>query len=115
MGAIAGLQAAFTIGSAYISARYTFLGRAPLLLKVTAFAFFSATTLVLGVFMLVATRYADGVATALTDLHVKKQLSGLGGLVAVMLNHTPDVHICRDFYYHGHRNLSRLILFNIPF
>jgi hypothetical protein len=85
---LTGVQAAFTIGSAYIIALYTFLGRAPFLLKVTAFAFFSVTMLVLGVFMLAATRYADGVAAALTDLHVRKKLSGLGGLVTVMLNHT---------------------------
>jgi hypothetical protein len=43
--------------------------------------------LLLGAFMIGAMLYADGVANALTDLHLDKKLSALGGLVTVMLNH----------------------------
>jgi len=59
---LTGLQASFAIVSAYIVALYFFLGRAPLAMRVLAFAFFSATLAVLGAYFAGAMAYGDGIA-----------------------------------------------------
>jgi multisubunit Na+/H+ antiporter MnhC subunit len=84
---VAGLQASFTIVSAYIVALYFFLGRAPLLMKCIAFAFFTGTMLVLGLVMLGAINYADGIAIALGQERVGAGLSTVGEVVIAMMDH----------------------------
>jgi hypothetical protein len=82
---VTGLQASFTIVSAYIVALYFFLGRAPLLMKTVAFAFFTGTMLVLGLVMLGAITYADGIALALGQEGAA--LSVVGRAVIDMMDH----------------------------
>jgi hypothetical protein len=85
---VAGLQASFTIVSAYIVALYFFLGRAPLLIKTVAFAFFTGTMLVLGLVMLGAKSYADGIAIALGQERASGGLSTVGQSVIEMMDHS---------------------------
>jgi hypothetical protein len=84
---LAGLQASFAIISAYKVALYFFLGRAPLAMRVLAFAFFSATLAVLGVYLACARAYGDGSAVELAELQTRANLSTLGRVVLWLVNH----------------------------
>jgi len=84
---IAGLQASFAIVSAYIVALYFFLGRAPLAMRILAFAFFSATLAVLGIYLAVAMAYGDSIAIALAEMQTSRKLSTLGSVVLQLVNH----------------------------
>ena len=83
---LAGLQAAFAIISAYIVALYFFLGRAPLVMRIVAFAFFSSTLAVLGLYLAGAKAYGDGIAVALAEMQDKTSLSTLGKVVLWLIN-----------------------------
>ena len=81
-----GLQAGFAIISAYIVALYFFLGRAPLVMRVVAFAFFSSTLAVLGLYLAGAKAYGDGIAVALAEMQARTSLSTLGKVVLWLIN-----------------------------
>jgi len=83
---LAGLQAAFAIILAYIVALYFFLGRAPLVMRIVAFAFFSSTLAVLGLYLAGAKAYGDGIAVALAEMEAKTSLSTLGKVVLWLIN-----------------------------
>ncbi len=88
---LAGLQASFTIVSAYIVALYFFLGRAPLAMRILAFAFFSSTLAVLGVYLAGAKAYGDGIAVSLSEMQTKTSLTTLGKVVLWLINN-PDAY-----------------------
>jgi hypothetical protein len=82
-----GLQAAFTIVSAYVVALYFFLGHAPFVMKLVAFVFFTAALIILGVFLTGAIIFADGLAYSLTEASSGHQSTYLGHLVGGLVNH----------------------------
>ncbi len=84
---LAGLQASFAIVSAYIVALYFFLSRAPLMLRILAFAFFSSTLAVLAVYMAGAMAYGDGIAISLAEIQSRTDLTTLGKVVLWLINH----------------------------
>jgi hypothetical protein len=83
---LAGLQASFAIVSAYIVALYFFLRRAPLAMRILAFAFFSSTLAVLAVYLAGAKAYADGIAIELEQMQAKASLSTLGKVVVWLID-----------------------------
>jgi hypothetical protein len=83
---LAGLQASFAIVSAYIVALYFFLGRSPLPMRILAFAFFSSTLAVLGVYLAGAKAYGDGIAISLAEMQATAKLSTLGNVVLWLMN-----------------------------
>jgi len=84
---LSGLLATFTVVSAYLVALYAFLGNAPLPLKIVAFAFFTGTLILLGIFLAGSIFYADGVAVALNDIVVARGGSNLARVVVHLVNH----------------------------
>ena len=84
---LAGIQASFTIVSAYVVALYFFLGRAPFLMKLLAFGFFSATLALLGLFAVGVMLYADGLAIGLGEVAAQQPLSTLGRTLNWLVNH----------------------------
>lgn len=75
---LGGVSLFFTIISAYTVALFYFIGRAPVGLKVTAFAFFSLTLLFLGAFAANALDHAAALRAALVELGAAGGLSPVG-------------------------------------
>jgi hypothetical protein len=84
---LAGLGTAFTVVSAYVVALYYFIHRAPLILKIISFAFFTCVLIVLGILMLGAAIYTDALAVALLRIGEGGATSELIGAANVILNH----------------------------
>lgn len=83
---LAGLQASFTVVSAYIVALYFFLGRAPFLMRLLAFAFFTAVLAVLGLFLVGAVIFSDGIAIGLTEQSISGTASSATLIAAKLVN-----------------------------
>jgi hypothetical protein len=83
---LTGLQASFTVVSAYIVALYFFLGRAPFLMRLLAFAFFTAVLAVLGLFLVGAVIFSDGIAIGLTEQSISGTASSATLIAAKLVN-----------------------------
>ncbi|MFZ5617862.1 MAG: hypothetical protein ACOZAA_11150 [Pseudomonadota bacterium] len=75
---LSGISVFFTIVSAYTVALYYFLYRAPVGLKLTAFAFFTLTLIFLVAFAVNSFSHAGGLQEALVELGSKGDLSPVG-------------------------------------
>jgi len=73
-----GIGVVFTIVSAYVVALYYFLYRAPLILKLGSFLFFTLIAVLVGYFILGAFDHSDAIMQALRDLAQKGALSPIG-------------------------------------
>jgi hypothetical protein len=73
-----GISVFFTIVSAYTVALFYFLGRAPIGLRITAFAFFSLTMLFLSIFAFNSFNHASALREALVELGRATDLSAVG-------------------------------------
>ncbi len=73
-----GMGVMFTIVSAYVVALYYFLYRSPVIMKISAFAFFSLIAALFVFFMLGAFDHGAAINRALAELAQRGQLSPIG-------------------------------------
>ena len=73
-----GIGVVFSIVSAYVVALYYFLDRAPLILKLGSFVFFTLIAALLGDFILGTFSHAQAIVQALSELAQKGHLSAIG-------------------------------------